>query len=218
MRLKRNFGCFSVKDFPFLDFGFLKVFETEYVYCSYIELDAISGVTGTILLSIYTSEKANEKLVGDIICYPLRKTGSDKFIPDRVEDVVVKMGDLPSFRYVSDSGSLFYLPEGKYLLMSAVKAKDRDLINHLNYFFIHSDIHVRFKIALEYFKLQVNSLSLNEDELYTVLLTITNRDKITKRFSEEEKRELIDSYLKLEKGVPSYKDIPDCIREKVVLK
>jgi len=102
MMLKKFFGYFSVKSIPFLDYSFLRGYQTENLYCSYINLEPISGVDGTILLSVYTSTTKDEKLFGDIICYQFSKNGTDKFVVDFTDEVSIERKDLPSFKYIAD--------------------------------------------------------------------------------------------------------------------
>lgn len=216
MVLKKFFGYFSVKSIPFSDYSFLRGFQTENIYCSYIELEQITGVGGTILLSVYSSNTKDEKLFGDIICYQFSKKGMDKFIVDFTEDVCIERQDLPSFKYISDSGTGFYLSEGRYLLMYANKVQDRKSINHLNYFFIHSAIHIKFKIVLEYYKREYGMSWEDREKLYDIMSEIMSQDKITKLFSKEEKSELIEEYLRKEGTIPPFKDIPEKDREKFI--
>src|SRR5690606_10770746 len=124
MMLKKFFGYFSVKSIPFLDYSFLMDFQTENVYCSYIDLEPISGVAGTVLLSVYSSGTSDEKLFGDIICYQFSKSGMNKFVVDHIEDIEIDGKDLPSFKYISDNGTAFYLSEGRYLLMYANRSEE----------------------------------------------------------------------------------------------
>lgn len=152
MILKKFFGYFSVQSIPFSDYSFLKGLQTKNVYCSYIDLEPISGVAGTILLSVYSSGIRDEKLFGDIICCQFSKSGVNKFVVDHIEDIDIETRYLPSFKYISDTGTPFYMSARRYLLMYATKVQDRNFIDHLNYFFIHSPIHIRFKIVLEYYK------------------------------------------------------------------
>ncbi|VTP96488.1 hypothetical protein [Sphingobacterium daejeonense] len=215
MVLKKFFGYFSVKSIPFLEYSFLRGFQTENIYCSYIELEQITGVGGTILLSVYSSNTKHEKLFGDIICYQFSKNGIDKFIVDFTEDVCIERQDLPSFKYISDNGTTFYMSEGRYLLMYANKVQGRKSINHLNYFFIHSAIHIRFKIVLEYYKREYGISWEDREKLYDIMSEIMCQDKITKLFSKEEKSELIEDYLRIESTTPPFKDIPEKDREKV---
>jgi len=215
MMLKKFFGYFSVKSIPFLDYSFLMDFQTENVYCSYIDLEPISGVAGTVLLSVYSSGTSDEKLFGDIICYQFSKSGMNKFVVDHIENIEIDGKDLPSFKYISDNGTAFYLSEGRYLLMYANKVQNRNSINHLNYFFIHSAIHIRFKIVLEYYKREYGLSGEDRDKLYDIMFQIMNQDKVTKRFSKEEKSELVEEYLSIESTTPPFKDIPEKKREKV---
>ncbi|MCT1532246.1 hypothetical protein M3B46_14685 [Sphingobacterium daejeonense] len=215
MLLKKFFGYFSVKSIPFLEYSFLRGFQTENIYCSYIELEQITGVGGTILLSVYSSNTKDEKLFGDIICYQFSKNGMDKFIVDFTEVVCIERQDLPSFKYISDSGTAFYLSEGRYLLMYANKVKDHNSIVHLNYFFIHSAIHIRFKIVLEYYKRENGMFWEDREKLYGIMSEIMSQDKIIKLFSKEKKSELIEDYLRIESTTPPFKDIPEKDREKV---
>ncbi|MCI0922787.1 hypothetical protein [Sphingobacterium rhinopitheci] len=180
MVLKKFFGYFCVKSIPFLDYSFLRGFQTENIYCSYIDLEPISGVCGTILLSVYSSNTKDEKLFGDIICYQFSKNGMDKFTVDFTEDVCIERQDLPSFKYISDNGTAFYLSEGRYLLMYANKVQDRNSIGHLNYFFIHSATHIRFKIVLEYYKHEYGISEEDREKLYDIMSEIMSHDKIVR--------------------------------------
>lgn len=213
--LKKFFGYFSVKSIPFLDYSFLMDYQTENLYCSYIDLEQISGVAGTVLLSVYSSDKSSQKLFGDIICYQFNKRGMNKFIVVYIEDIDIDGKDLPSFKYITDDGTAFYLSGGRYLLMYASKVQNRNSITHLNYFFIHSAVHIRFKFVLEYYKREFGLSWEERPKLFDIMVQIMSQDRVTNRFSKEEMNEVVEKYLCIESTTPPFKDIPVNKREKV---
>ena len=139
----------------------------------------------------------------------------NKFVLDYTEDIDIDAKDLPSFKYITDDGTAFYLPGGRYLLMYANKVQNRKSINHLNYFFIHSAIHIRFKIVLEYYKREYGLSWEERPKLFDIMLQIMSQDKVTNRFSKEEMNEVVEEYLSIESTTPPFKDIPEKKREKV---